>query len=250
MLRSILNKSLVLIFIFTFSFFIYAEDIILSIPIIPGVSDTKDDKPFGGFIDLYKDMAKHYKDGKIILLPLSPFDRSIANVLNGNADFHYPITRSSSLDESNIPYDFVPEPLGQVAFVLYTKADAPPLDMKNLAKYKIEVFKAHSQYFKIKFPESISEISSFQRILSGRIDGFIHAQEPADASLKINNVKNIRRQFYQSFDSVAIIAKTDRGAKVKLIVNDIIKKMKADKSLYNYVGKSLYLPYNDWQPEK
>jgi polar amino acid transport system substrate-binding protein len=240
----------ILLFVFGFAVIMYADDIIVSIPLIPQIAELKDGKPTGAMVDIYKELATHYKDGKMILKTLYPFQRSINNVLSGEADFHYPLIRSNNLDLKQLPFDYVPDEIGKVSFVLYSKTDGKKLDVKNMDQYKIEVPAGHSQYFTFKTIESNDAGQSLQKLLAGRIDGYIDAQEGVDAIIKMNKYKNISRELFTYLDSCAIVAKTPKGEKTKAIVSDLIKKMKKDGSLAKYVGKVCLLPYDNWQPAK
>jgi polar amino acid transport system substrate-binding protein len=235
------------LFLFASSF-VSAQDITLTLPLIPVISDMKDGKPVGPMVDFYNDMVAHYKGGKITLLGIFPFERSIQNIIKGTADFHYPMSISPYEDPKKLPFDYVTERMGKISFILCTKAGSKDLDLKNMGKYNIEIARSQSRGFNFKVTESDNSEASLRKVLDGRIDGFIDAQETTDAVIKANKFKDIKRQLFMQYDFTALVPKTDRGAKVNKILSDILKQMKADKSINKYVGKMFATPYSDWQP--
>jgi polar amino acid transport system substrate-binding protein len=247
-----LSRISLLVIIITLTFFSAskAKDLIVSIPYIAGISEMKDGKSAGVFVDIYLEMQNHYKDGKIFFSGLYPFKRSVKNVITGEADFHFPMVRSANVNQDELPYYYVPEEMGKIAFVLYTHSKKEELDLHNMGKYTIEVLRGHKKYFDFNVIESNSIEQSLKKIQRGRTDGLIHAQESTDAVLRKNKIKEIRRELFTEFDSCIIVAKNENGAATKRVLSELLRNMKKDKSLYKYVGKGFLQSYNNWQPSK
>lgn len=233
--------GLMLMSIFVIPATLGAQDLIVSLGQIPVLADSSDKVVL---VDLVKMMNNYYPG--TIKIEVAPFARSIANVIEGRADFHIPCLRTSNLDLSKLPYDFVPEEIGKVAFVLYTNTDKKELDMKNLSQYNLETQRGNALNFNFK----ISETDTIEQGIAGRTDGYITGGDGGDPVIIANKFKNIRRQLYANFDSCILVPKGANGLKTKAIINDILLKMKKDKSLYKIVGKSFLPPYDDWQPSK
>lgn len=236
---------LVLMSVFMIPATLGANDLTVSLGQLPGLAESPTK---GILVDLVKTMDSYYPGN--IKIEVVPFLRSVTNVIEGKADFHIPLIRTPYSDVNKLPYDFVPEELGKVAYVLYTNPDKKVLDTKNLAQYNLETLRGHASYFNMKVSEVDTVEQGLAKLVSGRIDGFIDGQEGTDPVIKTNKYKNIRRQFYMEFDSCIIVPKNASGRNTKAIINDILKKMKTDKSLYKFVGKSFLVPYDDWQPSK
>lgn len=241
-----------MVIIITLAFFSVskAKDLIVSIPYIAGISEMKDEKPAGVFVEIYMEMQNHYKDGKIFFSGLYPFKRSVYNVITGQADFHFPMVRSAYVNSDKLPYNYVPEEIGKIAFILYTHSNKEELNLKNMDRYKIEVLRGHKEYFNFNVIESNSIEQSLRKILRGRSDGLIHAQESVDVVLRKNKIKEIRRELFAEFESCIIVANNESGAAAKKVLSELLRKMKKDKSLYKYVGKGFLQSYNNWQPSK
>jgi polar amino acid transport system substrate-binding protein len=81
----------------------------------------------------------------------------------------------------------------------------------------------------------------------GRIDGFIHPQDEADAIIVQLGLRHIHRALYSTNHDIIAIPKGERGREVNAIVSDCIRKLRASGELQRLYSK-IHRPYSDWQP--
>jgi polar amino acid transport system substrate-binding protein len=240
-----------------------ARDLKASIAIIPGHSEIgPDGKPRGGFIDLVKAIDEVYTDGKISI-ELYPFPRSIANVVNGKADFHLPLAKMQNppaskflkaIEKKNLdlPYAYLDERMTELVSILYTNSAKPPIDttdLKKLKNYEFATISGNSQYYSLKIKELTTIESGIQMVLKGRIDGYIMEQDATDDYIKQNKISGLRRQLFAIKDSDIVIAKGEKGKEIGRILTVALKKLKKSGKLQSIV-KNIHHPYHEWQPYK
>lgn len=81
-------------------------------------------------------MAEEYRDGKITLLGVFPFLRSLENVEKGKADFHMPYITPTN--PNRILFQYSTDVIFKVMFILCTNKNNKDISPTNLNKYKIE----------------------------------------------------------------------------------------------------------------
>jgi polar amino acid transport system substrate-binding protein len=137
--------------------------------------------------------------------------RSLAAVVDGNADLHLPLLRPPHPEA--IPFDVTAARMWEVPFVIYTNKDKP-LDAAALHEgtYKLETEVAHVGYFDFPVNGSAGFESSLRKVDAGRIDGFIFAANIIDPVVQTLGLSHIHRAFYRNFDAVGVVRKDAAGA--------------------------------------
>ena len=223
-----------------------ARDLVVSLPFIPPLAETKDK---GILVDLVKAMAEEYKDGKITLLGVFPFPRSLENVEKGKADFHMPYITPTN--PQRIPFQYSTDVIFKVMFILCTNKNNKEINPTNLTKYKIETDEGVKYILDAPIPNiggfpSIE--SSLQKVNMGRIDGWVMAMPETDMALKKLGLKNIKRWEYKKFDVKALLPLGSKGKEVDKILVDLIKKLKANGKYQKIMAPILDQTYDNWQP--
>lgn len=225
---------------------LFAKDYRLSVARLPLYSESANK---GILIDVLKAMDKEYKGGKFII-HVYPFQRSIDNVINGRADFHFPTIGSHIWSKENDKFERKLNKLGirrssasltKTHFALYSNSDKPPLDIHNLGQYRIETDSGHTIFFNFKIQGTTCLPCSVKKLSAGRIDGLIFAAREIDGMIKKAHITNIRRQNYKIFGSKFILPLGPKGDKLDKLLTRLIKKMIIDGTLQK-VAK----PYSDY----
>jgi polar amino acid transport system substrate-binding protein len=219
----------------------FAGDYTASLAKMPIYAESEDQ---GVLVDLTKAIAE--VSGNNISIKVQPFKRSMMNVIRKEVDFHMPLIKNPNIPEKDLEYDHSTETIFHVNFVLYTNKDKP-LDLDQLDKYKIETDAAHVQYFPFKTIPSSSIEGSLKKVSSGRIDGFVFADNASDPVIKSLNLTNIHRQLYKRFDVKIILSKGERGKDVDQMLGAAIKQLK-DSGDYDKIMGQIDQEYQDWQP--
>jgi len=223
-----------------------ARDITVSLPLIPPLAETKDK---GILVDLVKAMAEEYKDGKITLLGVFPFPRSLENVEKGKADFHMPYITPTN--PKRIPFTYSTDVIFKVMFILCTNKNNKEINPTNLSKYKIETDEGVKYILDAPIPNimgSPSIESSLKKVDMGRIDGWVMAMPETDMALKKLGLKNIKRWEYKKFDVKALLPLGEKGKEIDKILVDLIKKLKANGKYQKIMAPILDQKYDNWQP--
>jgi polar amino acid transport system substrate-binding protein len=240
---------LVLAILFSFGSRLYADDLVASLALIPMHSQIgKSGQPEGGFVRVAKAIDDVYKNGEISIGQY-PFSRSLDNVVSGKADFHMPLIRIPHVPEDSLPFAYAKERITQVTFVLYTRADSPPLDKNELNQHVVETIRGHKQLFLFKTAELSSIDQGIKKLLHGRSDAFIMEQDAVDSYIRKQKFKNIRRTFFASWDTCVVIPKGPKQQEIDQIVSTALRRLKASGELQAIV-KSIHQPYEVWQPYK
>ena len=222
-----------------------ARDLVASLGQIPGLADSPDK---GAFVDIVKAINEVYP-GKI-KIEVYPIQRSIANVIDGKADFHIPIISGPGIPETNLPFRFVSETLGSVSFVLYSNIN------KKVTKKEITDALAKGGKFPYQIEganplpfvtPTLNNEETVRKLIAGRIDAVVMPQEDIDSIIKQLKAKTIHRTLWGNLDDSIIIPKGHQGDVLDKILSDCIRKLKASGRLQELHNK-IHLPYNDWQP--
>ncbi len=262
-LFKLLEKPMALLFTLFFVFTatlslpikVEAIDLTVSLPQRPGIAEKgPNGEIYGSLVDLIIAIDNEYIGGKIIILGIYPFQHSIKNVIDGNADFH-PIMIKDKNPEGFV---YSSERIAVLSDVLYTNSDKPRLDMGNLWKYRIDVGRGHANFFRKEFlksgnkpPANINEVDRIMqgllKVAFGRIDGFLMDMDSADSVLRKLRLKNIRRELYERKDVHAIVPLGPRGKEVDKILTKALGKLREKGHLKKLVY-NLHKPWKDWQP--
>jgi len=218
------------------------KNIVVSLPVIPPLIT---EEKTGPIVELVKAMADEYDDGEITL-DVFPMARSIENVISGSADCHCPYVKNHNITDSDNMFYYTTEPFGSVIFVLYTNKNVEGLTPENVLdeKFNVEIQPGHKEYLG-DLPEAPPE-AGLQKVDSGRIDGYIATMSLCDQLIKALQLKNIKRQKFDTFDTAIIFKKNDEGRQKRDIMNTLIKKIK-DSGAYDEImgelnSKEVFIP--------
>jgi len=214
----------------------------VSLPIVPPL--INEDKT-GALVDLIKAMAAEYKDGDMVI-DIYPMARSIENVISGNYDCHSPYIKKHDVTDSDDLFYYTTEDYGKVIFVLYTNKNVTGLTPETVTsgKFKIEIQPGHKEYLG-DFPEAALD-AGLQKVESGRIDGYIASMSGCDALIQAMQLKNIKRQLFDTFETAIIFKKTEDGKQKRDLFNSLIRKIKENGEYDRIMGeinsKEVFIP--------
>jgi polar amino acid transport system substrate-binding protein len=182
--------------------------------------------------------------------------RMVSMIIAKQADIGMPMLAIKNQDQINkLPYDYSTDKQeGGVTFILYTNK-SKPIDMESLKKgnpnkYNIESDVSNINLFDFTTLPSYNIEGSFRKVESGRIDGYIMGQISSDPVLKSLNLKNVKRQFFETYNTIFILQKGSKGSAVDKFLSEGLKKINASKKLYDeFVAPAKKsVVYDDWQP--
>lgn len=183
--------------------------------------------------------------GNDIKVEYYPFKRSVSNVVNKQADFHFPLIRNPYKSSSELGFDYSTTVITNVDFVLYTRKDRR-VDIDNLSAYKIATDAAHTDLFNFPIEGIFSVDGALKKLNSGRIDGYIFSGEIADTDLKKLHLINLHRQLYRTYDVHAILPLGGQGNRTDQMITEAQAAI-AKSPEYSRVINKIYVPYTDWQ---
>jgi polar amino acid transport system substrate-binding protein len=213
-----------------------AKDYLLSVAQLPIYSESPD---HGLLIDVLKVLDRHYEDGRFII-EVYPFQRSIDNVRQGRADFHFPTIGPTVWGREDDRYERAIAKQGirrsrcsltKTHFALFTNADRPPLDLDALPRYEIETDRGHRMFFEQPVRGTTCLSCSVKKLSAGRIDGLIFAAREIDHLIAEAGLGNIRRQDFRVFGSKFILPLGEKGDAIDRLLCRLIAEMVRDGSL-------------------
>ncbi len=216
--------------------------ITVSLPIIPPLIT---EQKTGAIVDLFKAMADEYKDGEMTF-DVYPTARSIENVMSGAADCHSPYIKNHNITDSDDAFYYTTEPFGSVIFVLYTNKNVSGLTPENVTdkNFKVEIQPGHKAYLG-DLPESAPD-AGLQKVSAGRIDGYIATMDVCDPLLQQLQLKDVKRQKFDTFETAIIFKKDENGKQKQEIMNSLIKKITEngtyDKIMGEINSKEVFIP--------
>ena len=219
-----------------------STNISVSLPIIPPLIT---EQKTGAIVELVKAMADEYKDGKMTF-DVYPMARSMENIMSGSADAHCPYVKNHNITDSDNLFYYTTEPFGSVIFVLYTNKNVKELTPENVLdkKFKVEIQPGHKEYLG-DLPEAAPD-AGLQKVDSGRIDGYIATMSMCDQMIQAMQLKNVKRQKFDTFDTAIIFKKNDEGKQKQEIMNSLIKKIRENGAYDRIMGeinsKEVFIP--------
>lgn len=219
-----------------------SSSISVSLPIIPPLIT---EQKTGAIVELVKAMADEYKDGEMTY-DVYPMARSMENIMSGSADAHCPYVKNHNITDSDNMFYYTTEPFGSVIFVLYTNKNVKDLTPENVLdkKFKVEIQPGHKEYLG-DLPEAAPD-AGLQKVDSGRIDGYIATMSMCDQMVKAMQLKNIKRQKFDTFETAIIFKKDDNGKQKRDIMNTLIKKIRENGEYDRIMGeinsKEVFIP--------
>ncbi len=211
----------------------YAQDIKISIARLPVVAETREK---GVFVDLAKEIAKEYKDGKVTFA-LYPFSRSVYNVEIGDADIHLPFIRSDKGAEvlKGMGLEYADEHLNYTPFALYFKEKNASVEKWIASDFNSEInnnlsiytdqqhlifFDSHKFLGKSCLPCLIKMLNA------GRIDGVIFAAREIDEIISEHNYTGLNSIIFKNFDSSPVLRADKEGRILNKKLSNIILKLR------------------------
>jgi len=184
-----------------------------------------------------------------------PMARSVYLIENNQVDFQCPLIENPDPKKAaNSKFDYSTTTVYKLVFVLYSNKakniSAEELKKGNPKNYKIETDIAHVDYFNFSCSGSPSIEASLKKVDSGAIDGFIFSITSSDKMLKSLALKNIKRQYFDTFNNKFLIAKGTKGGEIDKMLSDGMTKIKANGKYDQILGSLLKMAekYDDWQP--
>lgn len=207
----------------------------------------------GTLIDLLRALGKEYRDGEL-RISLMPTARVMDYVLRGVADAGVPVARvrPDADAESMARIRYSACSTGKVTFVLYSNK-AKPLVRRNIDEalslrpfpYRIEAPPTYDWGF--PYENFTSFENALNKISAGRIDALLWAQEEPDAVIRTMGLKNIHREYYDSYDDVFMLPRSPRGDFVDRVLGASIDRLRKNGQLAKLYAR-IHRPYNPWQP--
>ncbi|MBK1631445.1 hypothetical protein CKO31_11975 [Thiohalocapsa halophila] len=213
-----------------------AEDFVLSVAQLPLYSESPRD---GILIDVLKALDAEYTQGRFHI-EVYPFQRSINNVVEGRADFHFPTIgphvwqREDDELERAIAADGIRRSrcsLTKTHFALFSNAERPPLDTTALDAYHIETGRGHRAFFKEDFSATTCLACSVRKLSAGRIDGLVFAAREIEVLARQEGIDNIRRQDFRIFGSKFILPIGAKGDRIDALLCRLIAQLVRDGRL-------------------
>jgi len=198
----------------------------------------------GAYVDLVRALDR--VTGSTTKIRVVPFQRSITFLINGDADYHIPLIETPGIDPKSLPYAFSTATLFQVAFVLYSNKNKP-LEVNNLGKYNIVTDTAHTGFFPFPVKGENCLSCAIRMVNSGRIDGFIFAQNEIDPFIKKFGLNNVHRQLYKNFNVKVLIPKGTQGKAIDNYFSSGMRILK-ERGEYKKLLAPILSPYQEWQP--
>jgi polar amino acid transport system substrate-binding protein len=193
--------------------------------------------------------------GNAAVVQVVPFARSLYSMETNQADIMSSIVAIPDKAKwSALKFDYSTAESVSVVFVVYAKK-GKPLDVAALkqgsaAGLKLETETTHVNHFPFAIAPSSSPDASLKRVDAGEIDAFIYSQASGDAALKRLGLKNVTRQYYDTWHGVFLLKKGTRGGEIDKMISDGMAKIKADGSYQAIMGQLVAgaSTYIDWQP--
>lgn len=223
-----------------------AKDYIISVGKLPIYSESKDK---GILIDVLKAMDEEYKDGKFII-EVYPFGRSIGNVINGKADFHFPSIGKNIWSRENDQYEKELKKqkirrsscsLTKTHFALYSNTSKPKIDITKIKEYKVETDSGHTIFFNKNIQGTTCLSCSVKKLSANRLDGLVFASREIDFMIKEGGYTNIKRENFKIFGSKFILPVGKKGEEIDALLSSLIQKMIKDGTL-----EKVAKPYTDY----
>lgn len=204
-----------------------AADLRISIPAQPAKAEQRN-----YWVNvLAQAIARDWKEGKVSIIGAASFEQSVANVVAGKADLHFPLMASPAQDDDELPYRYSRFTLHETPFNLYVRKDrernfAGTLTIAALEKLRIETEQAHAGLFFFA-PEGVADVATgLRRVSAGQSDGFLFAAAPSEAALKQLKLDNLVRIPYRRFQSKMVFAKGAAGDEFEEKVGLLIDRLK------------------------
>ncbi|EEE44915.2 type 2 periplasmic-binding domain-containing protein [Roseibium alexandrii] len=219
------------LFIFLMTYSVKAADCNIdklwrvSFGLTPGITEPGKKSPMVNFVSELADDI-----GVKLTYEITPFRRSIISVSVGRADMHLPMLQADDrafIDE-NLMYSEAT--FFEVPFYVYTSSERNSLDSDYEDELKtIETEAKHAHFFPFPVIESDCIECSLRKLMLGRIDAFIYAEQTTEKTIKKLGLEaRIRREFYRAFPAKAVIRRNECGEKLDQILSKLVPSKRSN----------------------
>jgi polar amino acid transport system substrate-binding protein len=194
-------------------------------------------------------------EGNTASVEVMPFARCLYLMENRQADILSSIVAVPDKAQwPKLKWDYATVETIKIVFVLYSNKDKPvtvaEIKKGNPRKLKLETDAGHVDHFNFPLDGSSNFGASLQKVANGQIDGFLFSQASGDTALKQLALKNIKREYYDTWSGVFVIAKGTRGGAIDKMLSSGMEKIKKNGKYQEIMGKLVAgaSTYIDWQP--
>lgn len=176
-----------------------------------------------------------------------PVKRSVIGIINGKADFYYPILKPLNNVKKKFDYDISSVTVSSVIYAVYVHKSNKNIQVHNLQDFTIEGENGHTDFFDFKVHSSSCVRCSFLKVDQGRIDGYIYPAVWGDEIIKSLKLKNVESYYFDTYELKFALPKGQRGKSPDRTLSDLIKKMKSTGS-YHKIFKQMDESNKSWKP--
>jgi polar amino acid transport system substrate-binding protein len=207
--------------------------------------------------DTYSKLIQAILDAgsKKATMQIVPFARAIYLIETNAADIESSLIQNPNKSKwAALKYDFATPEAINIVFVLFTNKNKPikAADLKagKLSGLKLETDTTLVDYFSVPVSASSNMDASLQKVDSGMIDGYLFSQGSGDPALKRLGLKNVHREYYDTFVGAFLLQKGGRGGPLDKLLMDGMAKIKTNGKYKEIVGPyaATASTYIDWQP--
>jgi polar amino acid transport system substrate-binding protein len=213
-----------------------------NIAYMPGLAEVDVSGPV---VDMVK--AWQQVSGKHFDIRVYPFKRSLSDVEQKNADFHYPLFKGP-LDTDNANYFYSNSVLIYVNFVAYVRKGSN-IRFDDLANVNVSTEGAHTHLFEFPVDAEFSIDGALRKVLAGRSDVFIFADVITDRVLVSLELSGIERRFYKRFPIHAILPQSQRGREVDVQITEWLNAV-LESGQYEKIFGPKEREFDPWQPDE
>lgn len=235
-----LTYVLVLTFLYGMAYAESSDVIRVNVAHMPGLAEIDGS---GRVLDMIR--AWEMASGKHFDIRVYPFKRSLAGVIQQDADFHYPLFKGPS-DIGNSNYFYSTSVVIYVNFVAYFRKGST-LSLNDFDQMKVSTEGAHTHLFDFPVEAEFSVEGALRKVLAGRSDAFIFADVIADDVLKKHKFEGIERRFYKRFPIHAILPQSDRGRVIDTQITEWLGSVLASGQ-YEKIWGPRERVFDPWQP--
>lgn len=206
---------------------------------IPGLSSDLT-QPIPSYIRRIGEITNNAVEMKIY-----PFQRSIKSLEKQREHAHVPLIYSTNLDTPDSPYRFSTATLWYVNFVLYTHK-SKSVDLDEIDQLELLTDTAHTKIFDFKVKGVTGMEGAIQMVNKNRVDGLIFADSVIDPIIKAQNLKNVRRTLFKTYDVKALILRGENAEYVDKMIAAGVEEVFRTGEIATFKVDSG--PYQTWQP--
>lgn len=202
-----------------------AKDFRVCLAELPGLSQASNHGGHGILVDMVKAMRAHYRAGNI-LIEITPLARSFKILENGGCDIHLPMLNNpeAPFQEANLRLE--KDVIFKVPFVVYSRADRPPLEIGMNPRLRLETDQALIRDFPFPVAGTTCLACSLKKVRLDRIDGVIFAAKEMNILIREENLTGLRATLYRQFDVHPVVRKGPQGDEAERLFHQLLGKLK------------------------